>query len=158
MRATKGFTLIELTVALVVLALLAAVTVPSMQKFSSSMRYHDAVRHLVLSAREAKRKARVTGKPVDLLIDTDRKRYLLSVDAGITDLEHGATPLPSELNLEVTYAREVSPANGIAAIRFYPEGGATGGEISLQRPSGSGVRLVVDWLMAGVAQEALSDD
>jgi hypothetical protein len=52
------------------------------------------------------------------------------------------------------YAAEVSPKPGLAAIRFYPAGGSSGGEISVTRPTGAGVNLTVDWLLGDVAQEA----
>jgi len=40
------------------------------------------------------------------------------------------------------------------AIRFYPDGSATGGSIQLLRPGGAGVRLRVDWLLGTIRQEA----
>ena len=42
------------------------------------------------------------------------------------------------------------------AIRFLPEGGATGGSVDIVRPSGSGVRLRVDWLSGRVEQEPIT--
>jgi len=47
----------------------------------------------------------------------------------------------------------VSPGGNLAAIRFYPAGGSSGGEIVVQRPSGAGTRLTVDWLLGHVSQE-----
>ena len=44
----------------------------------------------------------------------------------------------------------------LSAIRFLPDGGATGGSIDIVRPSGAGVRLRVDWLSGQVLQEPLS--
>jgi general secretion pathway protein H len=43
-----------------------------------------------------------------------------------------------------------------AAIRFLPDGGATGGSIDILRASGQGVRLRVDWLSGRITQEALA--
>ena len=39
-------------------------------------------------------------------------------------------------------------------IRFYPEGGSSGGGIDMERPGGTGVRISVDWLVGRVSQEA----
>ena len=152
----KGFTLLELVVALVIVSLLASAAVPSLQRYAESSRYHSTVRDLVLSAREAKRKSRALGEPVDLLIDTRAKRFLLTTKPLKADFDD-AVVIPDELEVSVVYAREVSPGDGIAAIRFYPEGGATGGEITLTRPSGAGVLLTVDWLLADVAQKSVSE-
>ena len=61
--------------------------------------------------------------------------------------------LATELHIEMTYAAEVSPGGGIGAIRFYPSGGSSGGEVMIQRPSGTGARLTIDWLLGEVNQE-----
>jgi general secretion pathway protein H len=63
--------------------------------------------------------------------------------------------LAENLRIEVTFAQEISPGNGLAAIRFYPEGGASGGEVVIQRPSGAGTKLTIDWLIGDVRRESL---
>ena len=154
-RRAGGFTLLELVVALVILSILAASVLPSIERLSESMRYHSTVRELVLSAREAKRKARALGMPVDLLVDTSTKRFVLTASPASEDFSRSIA-IPEELEVDVTYAREVSPDNKTAAIRFYPEGGATGGEIVITRPSGAGVKLTIDWLLSDVEQQTVT--
>ncbi|GIR70771.1 MAG: hypothetical protein CM15mP74_20220 [Halieaceae bacterium] len=90
---------------------------------------------------------------MDLLIDTDRNRYALSADSPSLSADQFAA-LPEALDITVVYAAEVSPKPGLAAIRFYPAGGSSGGEISVARPSGAGVHLTIDWLLGDVTQEA----
>jgi general secretion pathway protein H len=90
---------------------------------------------------------------MDLLIDADRNRYALSADSPSVSAEQFAS-LPEALEITVVYAAEVSPKPGLAAIRFYPAGGSSGGEISVTRPTGAGVNLTVDWLLGDVTQEA----
>lgn len=151
----SGFTLIELTVALVLASLLAAVSVPSIQRMSESMRYREAVRSLVTAARTAKRDAFAAGVAYDLLLSEDRPAWVVVPAASGTDVVSGDVPLhelPEELTFDATYASEVSPGIGFASIRFYPSGGSSGGDIDVIRPSGSGVRLKVDWLLANVLQ------
>ncbi len=36
-------------------------------------------------------------------------------------------------------------------IRFYPEGGSSGGDLDLERPGADATRVSVDWLMGGVS-------
>ena len=52
---------------------------------------------------------------------------------------------------------EMSEASGqrLAAIRFLPQGGATGGSVDVLRPGVGGVRITVDWLSAAVSQTPL---
>ena len=42
--------------------------------------------------------------------------------------------------------------NGTGVIRFYPEGGASGGGVDIRHPAGGGVRITVDWLKGSVSQ------
>ena len=52
--------------------------------------------------------------------------------------QSGMATLPDVVSLTVTSAAEVSPEAGAAAIRFYPFGGSTGGDIEIAGPGGAG--------------------
>lgn len=150
----SGFTLLELVVALVIAGLLFALGGPSVRSLYDTMQFREAVRELVSAAKNGRRDAFVSGKPIDLLINTDHNRFVLTANPiGIADDQFVA--LPAALDITVTYAAEVSPRPGLAAIRFYPAGGSSGGEILVVRPSGAGVHLTIDWLLGDVAQESL---
>ena len=149
----RGFTLLELIVVLAIAGLLFSLGGPSVRTLSATMEYRDAVRQIVSAAKNARRDAFAQGIPMDLLIDTDRNRYALSADSPSVSADQFA-PLPETLDITVVYAVEVSPKPGLAAIRFYPAGGSSGGEISVARPSGAGVHLTIDWLLGDVTQEA----
>ena len=58
--------------------------------------------------------------------------------------------LPESITVIVRTAREVNRDNK-GVIRFYPEGGASGGDIELERPGADAVRVSVDWLMGGIS-------
>jgi len=149
----RGFTLLELIVVLAIASLLFSLGGPSVRTLAATMEYRDAVRQIVSAAKNARRDAFAQGIPMDLLIDTDRNRYALSADSPSVSADQVA-PLPEVLDITVVYAAEVSPKPGLAAIRFYPAGGSSGGEISVARPSGAGVHLTIDWLLGDVTQEA----
>ena len=149
----RGFTLLELIVVLAIAGLLFSLGGTSIRTLSATMEYRDAVRQIVSAAKNARRDAFAQGVPMDLLIDADRNRYALSADSPSVSAEQFAS-LPEALDITVVYAAEVSPKPGLAAIRFYPAGGSSGGEISVTRPTGAGVNLTVDWLLGDVTQEA----
>ena len=149
----RGFTLLELIVVLAIAGLLFSLGGPSVRTLSATMEYRDAVRQIVSAAKNARRDAFAQGIPMDLLIDTDRNRYALSANSPSLSADQFAA-LPEALDITVVYAAEVSPKPGLAAIRFYPAGGSSGGEISMARPSGAGVHLTIDWLLGDVTQEA----
>ena len=152
--AAGGFTLLELVVVLVIGGLLFSLGGPSVRALYDSMEYREAVRDIVSAAKNARRDAFATGEPMDLLLDTDQNRLALTADSPSVRADE-FTALPDILEITVVYAAEVSPKPGLAAIRFYPAGGSSGGEITIVRPSGAGVHLTIDWLLGDVLQEAL---
>jgi general secretion pathway protein H len=57
------------------------------------------------------------------------------------------------LELRAVMAAEETGSDGTLSIRFLPRGGASGGSVDLVRPSGTGVRLRVDWFSGRIEQE-----
>ncbi len=140
----RGFTLLELMVALAIAGLLLAVAVPASYRFYESMQYRQAVRTVVTTLAAARYQAVNRGRAQDVAVDPFANS--LAFDGEVTDLPHG-------LQLTVHSAGELNRGRA-GVIRFYPEGGASGGGIDLQRADGSGVRISVDWLMGRVTQES----
>ena len=149
-----GFTLLELAIVIAVVGMLLMVTGPSMNSLSQTLEYREAVRELVSANQNARRTARASGSAVDLIIDASQNRFVVTREPEHLEPDN-FTSLSDDLRIEVVFAQEVGPGNGMAAIRFYPEGGASGGQVLIQRPSGGGVRLTVDWLIGEVRQEPL---
>ena len=132
MHSSGGFTLIEITLVMAITGLLFAIALPNMGALSESLAYRGAVRDVMSAAQSARRQSARTGEPVDLLIYPELKA--LEVSSGRTGLQE----LPRSISLAVTSAAEVSPGPDVAAIRFYPFGGSTGGDIEIGGPSGGG--------------------
>lgn len=140
--AIRGFTLLELLAAITVVGLVLAVTVPASVRFYDTVRYRQAVRDVVTMLGTARYAAVNTGRAQDVVIDPRSRRLRLNGNS---------TTLPAALNLVVHSARELNRQDQ-GVIRFYPEGGASGGGVDIERPGGSGVRISVDWLAGRVTQ------
>lgn len=153
-RYRAGFSLIELIVVLAVIGLFFAVGAPSASRLFDTMQYRESLGVLVSAAKKARRQAMTSGKPVDLLVDTDANAYYVT-DKGVAPVLEQFTTLDGEIALTVIYAAEVALEPGLATIRFYPSGGSSGGDITVTRASGAGTRLVVDWLLGDVVTETL---
>lgn len=145
-QRASGFTLIEITLVMVIAGLLFAIALPNMGALSDSLAYRGAVREVISAAQSARRQSARTGQPVDLVIYPERK------EVGIVGDQSGLATLPDVVSLTVTSAAEVSPEAGAAAIRFYPFGGSTGGDIEIAGPGGAGTLVQVGWLMGDVTQ------
>ena len=145
-QRASGFTLIEITLVMVIAGLLFAIALPNMGALSDSLAYRGAVREVISAAQSARRQSARTGQPVDLVIYPERKVI------GVGGDQSGMATLPDVVSLTVTSAAEVSPEAGAAAIRFYPFGGSTGGDIEIAGHGGAGTLVQVGWLMGDVTQ------
>jgi general secretion pathway protein H len=141
--ARSGFTLVELLVAITIVGLVMTASVPASVRFYESMQYRQAIRDVITTLASARYRAINTGKTQDVLLNTETKVLRLGSDT---------QQLPAKFNIAVHSARELNrDTEGV--IRFYPEGGSSGGEIDIAKPNRSGVKISVDWLVGRVSQE-----
>lgn len=141
--ARSGFTLVELLVAITIVGLVMTASVPASVRFYESMQYRQAIRDVITTLASARYRAINTGKAQDVLLNTETKVLRLGSDT---------QQLPAKFNIVVHSARELNrDTEGV--IRFYPEGGSSGGEIDIAKPNRSGVKISVDWLVGRVSQE-----
>ena len=140
----RGFTMLELLVAISIVGLVLAVAVPSSVQFYQSMQYRQAVRDVVTTLASARYSAINSGRAQDVAVDPVAKTIALNGKS---------THLPEGFNVAVHSARELNRER-LGVIRFYPEGGSSGGGIDMERADGRGVRISVDWLVGRVSQEA----
>lgn len=136
--------MLELMVAISIVALLMAVAVPASMRFYQSIQYRQAVRDVVTTLASARYSAINKGQAQDVLVNPREKTIILN-DTSVQ--------LPEDFRVAVHTAGELNQAE-TGIIRFYPEGGSSGGGIDLERTNGSGVRISVDWLMGRAVQEA----
>ena len=143
----RGFTLIELLVVFAILGLLVAVVPVAFERLRESAQYRDTVRGMLSDMRQGRQRAVSEGAEVRFSVNLTARTYGLD--------GRPAHEVPEPLQVRATVA-SIELADGqVASIRFLPQGGATGGSVDVVRPSGSGVRLTVDWLSGAIAQSAL---
>lgn len=139
----SGFTIVELLIAITIVGLVMAASIPASVRFYESMQYRQAIRGVTTTLLSARYKAVNSGKAQDVSINPDTNTVRLN---GRT------TQLPAAFIIAVHAARELN-RDGEGVFRFYPEGGSSGGDVEIARPNGSGVRITVDWLVGRVIQE-----
>jgi general secretion pathway protein H len=142
----RGFTLVELLVVLAIGAMLIGLVPMAFNKLQEGSQYRGTVRALVIGLRQARQQAVSTGQTVVYQIDLNQRQFGLQGQA--------QRPLPSRMEVKTVVGQlNAAPANDVAMMVFFPEGGSTGGSIELARPSGDGVRIRVDWLLGQITQE-----
>lgn len=116
-------------------------------RLRESAQYRQTVRSILTDMRTARTRAVSEGTEVRFKVDLAQRMY--GIDG------RAMQNVPKSLELKATVASIEMAQGDVAAIRFLPTGGATGGSIDVVRPSGAGVRLSVDWLSGHVSQDPL---
>lgn len=140
-RATAGFTLLEM---LVVLAIIAAASVLAMAAFGDGLRgarLQAAAKEVAAQLRFTRAVAIASGVPQDFVIDPRARAWRAP------NGRHGRLPDTGELVF--TGARDLGPTAGEGAVRFFPDGAATGGRVRLAA-SGGGWDVDIAWLTGEV--------
>lgn len=146
--ASRGFTLIELIVAIAIAALLIGATATNYPKLHQAMEYRSAVRGVLAGMSTARNEALNSGRAAVFFVDLPSRSYGVG--------EHVAGHFPDAVDVRFTLAGQESDGRGQGRIRFQPEGGASGGSVDILRSQGGGgVRLRVDWLLGAISQEPI---
>jgi general secretion pathway protein H len=140
---TRGFTLIEMLVVLLIIGM-ALTVVPALLSSVPGARLRAAADDMALTLKALRTRAIDTGRDVALVIDPASRSYATLPDGA----RHA---LPAAVSgVEVATAAPL-PAGGAAVFRFFADGTASGGAITLR--SGDRIAgITVDWLTGRVRQ------
>ncbi|MGH8190412.1 MAG: prepilin-type N-terminal cleavage/methylation domain-containing protein [Rhodanobacteraceae bacterium] len=137
---SRGFTLLEMLAVIVLIAI--AVTVTAVSLNGRSRGQLDATAQRVAAGlRDTRTRAMATSRPQGFVVDLRDRSFAAP----------GRDPrtFPAGTSVQVTSAAELAPADGIAQIRYYPDGSSSGGRIVLSERKRS-VTVAVDWLTGAV--------
>jgi general secretion pathway protein H len=136
----SGFTLLEILVAITIAAIVLGVSAPAMQRLYKSSQYHGAVNDVVTLLTSARYQAIRSGGNEDVLVNPLTREITLGKNV---------KALPNNLQMEVLGSQELN-RDGAGVIRFYPDGGSSGGYVNLTQDNGMAVQVQVDWLLGRV--------
>jgi general secretion pathway protein H len=137
MKTTRGFTLVELMVVLVIISLMLALVGTSISRSVSGAEMRNAARKVAASLRYTRTKAILSKSEQVFTIDTETGAY----QAADRPLEE----LPEGMNVELNTARSELTSETAGGIRFFPDGGSTGGNVRLEA-NGRIYQVNVTWL------------
>lgn len=144
--ATTGFTMVELLVALVIIALVASIGVPYVIGHPSDRVRLDATAWRLAEALRVSRAAAVLRNiEIALVIDVEKHSF-----------ESTAVPRRNydpEVAIRLTIAEPERVSSTRGGFRFFPDGSATGGDVQL-RLGGQEDKLCVNWLSGETRQGA----
>jgi general secretion pathway protein H len=139
---TTGFTLIELLAVLFILALTAAVIVPSLGG-GEVIELKSAARSLAAGLRHTRNRALNDNRSATLDLDVVKHEFRLPG-------EQRVHKLPERIDIVLFTARSEQQSAQRGAIRFFPDGSSTGGRITLSTKSRRYL-VNVDWLTGRVS-------
>lgn len=145
---TRGFTILELILVIVLIAAATALVAGLIGVGRAGSQMREATRTIANELRFTRARALITGQPQRFEMDLDRH------DWSAPENHHGT--LPEWLTIRFDGVREEQRGARQAAIRFFPDGSATGGRISLLA-KGAGWRVDVRWLTGEVGVTRVQD-
>ena len=148
-QASRGFTLLELLVVLVVASIAASVVGVGGQSFMERSRYHQTVRDIANQLQQARALSVREGRSVVVTYQPEVRKLLVD-DRLYLDI-------PSALQVQWDALERgstgVASGSGIPLFVFNPDGGARGGRLAVLR-GGQGLAFRVNWLLGTVEQAA----
>ncbi len=154
--AQDGFTLIELLVTLTLAGLLLALVPALSGQGGDRARLNAGARSVVAALALARSDAVMRNADSAFVLDLEQRRFGV-VGAALAGSARAESTLAGSaldgaldpgLAVTMTAGAAASAARGL--IRFHPNGGSDGGDVTLRNPAGA-VTLRVDWLTGAVS-------
>lgn len=143
-----GFTLVEMLVVLVIISLMMALVGTSISRNISGAEMRTAASKVAAALRYTRTQAILKKTEQVFLMDTEAMSYQAA----------GRKPekLPEGMKVELNTARSELTSETAGGIRFYPDGGSTGGNVRIEA-NGRIYRVNVAWLTGEASMERLED-
>ena len=141
MKRAQGFTLVELVVVVLLIAAMTGIGAMVIGSALPGPQLRGAAKELAGQLRFTRAQAIATGREQVFTLDVAGGRW--------TAADRRSGELPDDIALRVITARGESPADDVAAVRFFPDGAATGGRIVLAIDDAAW-RIDVGWLTGEV--------
>jgi general secretion pathway protein H len=152
---SRGFSLVEMVIVLVLISLSVALVVPSLSRFSNRIELKSAAQKVSSILRYFRSESIQKGKVYQILFDPELREVRVQVLAEEGEAEKGREEpgvyqksylLPRGIRMkEVKILGSEFPSD-LPAIEFYPDGGSNGGSILLDGQDRKGYRIKVHFL------------
>lgn len=136
-----GFTLIELIIVLVIIAITAAVSIPRLGSIFDAKSFRLMVNKAIVFLRDARVDALSTGKKVSVIVDLEEGKLIRSTDGVEVETQNIVfLQMPDEVTMGVE--KEDKFKDEIIEFAFYPNGTASGPRLHL-KDTGRGRNAVI---------------
>jgi general secretion pathway protein H len=132
-----GFTLLEMLVVIVIIALATAIAMPNLARPSDGVQLQATARNLINALRLTRAMAIARNAETALKIDVDKRTFTSPAIRGQS--------LDPDMTVELTFAKPEQTASSTGGFRFFPDGSSSGGDIHL-RLRRAEAAICVNWL------------
>ena len=145
-----GFTLLELLIIVIVMALALSVAYPSLSRGTIALHMRATGRDILNTLRYAREKAVTEQTGMRVRVDREKQALFLT-----DDLDNGnrAYFLPGDVKIDRIAQNGSEVINGPLVIRFLPNGSSEDTEILLKSKTGSYLRIISDQVTGGARIE-----
>ena len=148
---SRGFTLLELLVVLVIAAIAVSVVGVGGQSFLERARYHQTVRDVASQFNQARSLSVQEGRPVAVTYQPEARKLMFG--------ERTYLEMPPSLQVQWQVLdrvpKAVATGGGQPIFVFNADGSARGGRVAVMR-GGQGVAFQVNWLLGTVEQTSVA--
>jgi general secretion pathway protein H len=139
----SGFTIIELLVVMAVMAMAYALAGPMVSSGATGAELKASARQLAAGLRKARSDAISRRREAVLTVDVEAHQFRLSDDPRVYQL-------PKSVAVKLFTAQSELVSGTAGAVRFFPDGGSTGGRITLSARDRN-YDVDINWLTGQVA-------
>ncbi len=160
---SKGFSLVEVIVVLVLIGVSISLLAPSLSRFSKAIELKAAVKKISAILRYCRSEAINKGKVYQVFFDSELRE--VKVQPMTASEEKGEDvkkddkaapktyPLPVGVHMKEVKTESPEYPSDLPTIEFYPNGASNGGTILLDMEDHNGYRITVNFLTGIVAIE-----
>lgn len=123
-RRPRGFTLVELLVVMIIAGLALALVGTSISRSVTGAEMRTAARKVAANLRYTRTQAILQKSEQVFLVDAENRTF--------QSPNREPVQLPEGMRVALTTARSELTAENVGGIRFYPDGGSTGGYVELE--------------------------
>jgi general secretion pathway protein H len=152
----KGFSLIELTIVLLIIGLSISLVIPSLSHILKAVELTGVAKRVSAILRYGRSEAINRGQVYQILFDSDLGQVGVERMGSTEGKEEGKNQqktykLPNGVRIKEIKIDSFQYASDLPAIEFYPSGGSNGGSILIDNQEDKGYKIYVDFLTGSVA-------